>query len=112
MGLRSTRVTLSAAFGLLVASVAACSASGEPDFAQICLNEDTQQRVDEDQCDDPGYVHNTWVYVPRAHGYPAVGEKVQQSTYQYARPVSGTVSTVKPAGLGGSSYGGGGTAGS
>lgn len=122
MGLRSARVTLSAAFGLLVASVAAGCGDTEPDHAQICLDEDTAQRITDEHCPDHdgtslvivnGLLHRVArAYVPATHGYPAVGEKVAPGTYTTARPSTGTISTVKPAGLGGSSYGGGGTAGS
>lgn len=122
--LRSSRVTLSVGFSLLVASVAsACSDPAEPDHAQICVDEETLERIADEHCPDEdggtyiavvnGVTHRTHrAYVARQHGYPAVGEKVVTGAYSYARPSGGTISTVRPAGLGGSSYSGGGSAGS
>lgn len=111
--LRSKKVWLSGAFGLLAASVGACGQPAEPDHAQVCLDESTLQRVDDHECEDEGgggYVHSgggrrRWAYIPSSHGYPAVGQPAASGTYSYTRPSAGSISTVKPAGLGGSSYG-------
>lgn len=113
MALRSARITLSASFAALVATATGCSDPEPPDHAQICMEELPETRVDDERCEDggPGVV---WVYVPRSFGAPATGDKVLLSTYTRTRPSLGSISTVRPAGFGGSAYNdsGGGSAGS
>ena len=95
---------LSASFAALIASITGCS-DAEPDNAQICKEDLSDIRVDDERCEEPtGSTH--WYYIPHAHGYPGVGQKVLLNTGTYARPVGGSASTVRPAGLGGSSYAG------
>lgn len=105
MGLRSTRVALSASFTALAAAATGCSDPEPPDNAQICMEELPEVRADDAHCVDGerGFV---WVYVPRSYGAPAVGEKVLLSTYTRTRPSIGSISTVRPAGIGGSNYSG------
>jgi hypothetical protein len=112
--LRSTKISLSATFLALAASVTGCGSS-EPDTAQICLDEQTQLRVADEECDENSttYIHGRrrWRYIPTSYGYPAVGARVEPGTFSTTRPGAGSVSTVKPAGLGGSVYGDGGSSG-
>ena len=103
MPLRSTKITLSAAFTALVATASGCGDSEPPDHAQVCMEEAPEVRVDDEHCNDGGRGF-TWVYVPRSYGAPAVGDKVLLSTFTRARPGAGTISTVRPAGIGGSVY--------
>ena len=103
--LRSTRITLSASFAALIASITGC-ADADPDTSQVCKEEISDMRVDDGRCEDDDDDSVNWYYIPRIHGYPGVGEKVNINTGTYARPAGGSISTVRPAGLGGSSYAG------
>lgn len=101
--LRSSQVVLSAAFTALVSGLTGCGEPEEPDNAQVCKEEISDMRVDDSRCEDNDSGTH-WFYIPMVHGYPPVGEKINVNTGTYARPVAGTTSTVRPAGLGGSSY--------
>jgi len=94
----------------------------EPDYAAVCVDPDTQARVDDDQC--RGEHHSgvgtafAWYYLGRASRVPAIGSAVSGGTYN-GSGLSGTVqrgglpakggstvhsSTVR-GGFGGSSHG-------
>lgn len=56
----------------------------EPDYAAVCVDPDTQERVDDDQCRE----HHSgvgsafaWYYLGRASRVPAVGAAVTGGTY-------------------------------
>ena len=72
---RSASVTVGVA-AVLVATLSGCSASAEEEeyeYGAVCVDQQTQQRVgDDDDCDDgPSY---GWYYVPVGTVAPAVGE--------------------------------------
>jgi len=102
--LRSTKITLSATFAALVAAAAGCGDAEPPDHAQVCMEEVPEVRAEDENCEN-GTRGFTWVYVPRSYGAPAVGTKMVPATFSPNRPSVGTISTVRPAGIGGSSYG-------
>lgn len=85
---RSTKVTLSVAFlALAAATLSGCGSDEDPDYGQICIDEQTHLRVDDDECDDnDGGSSFVWFWYPYSAGAPAVGSRA---------PSSG--STVKPA---------------
>ena len=72
---RSASVTVGVA-AVLVATLSGCSASAEEEeyeYGAVCVDQNTQQRVgDDDDCDEgPSY---GWYYVPVGTVAPAVGE--------------------------------------
>jgi hypothetical protein len=94
----------------------------EPDYAAVCVNPDTQERVDDDQCRDESHLGGgsafAWYFLGRASRVPALGSTVTGGTYQ-GSGLSGRVqrgglpaeggSTVRSStvrgGFGGSSHG-------
>ena len=80
--MRSTTVMLGVT-ALAASSLSGCAAS-EPDYAAICTDPQTNERVDDDQCDDseeprdytPGLGGFFWFYMltSGANRIPAVGQ--------------------------------------
>ena len=94
----------------------------EPDYAAVCVDPDTQARVDDDQCRDEHHsgvgTAFAWYYLGRASRVPGIGSAVSGGTYN-GSGLSGSVqrgglpskggstvhsSTVR-GGFGGSSHG-------
>lgn len=102
---RSAVVTL----GLLVASVSltAASCSSEPDHAQVCVDEKTQKRVEDDDCRKTTVGGPRWFYIPYAAGAPAVGSNVDTTKGSFTKPSTGRVTTVQRGGFGSRGGGGG-----
>ena len=79
---RSTSVSLGVA-AVLAATLTGCSASageGEYDYAAVCADQQTQQRVaDDDDCDDRGSY--AWYYIPVGSQAPAVGDRVSGGSF-------------------------------
>jgi hypothetical protein len=109
-----------------VTALAASTLSGcasEPEYAAICTDPQTNERVDDDQCDDDSDYNGTgtgffWYYLAARSIVPAVGQTATGGTFR-GSSLNGTVqrgglpttggSTVKSAttkgGFGGSSRG-------
>jgi hypothetical protein len=96
-----------------VTALAASSLSGcasEPEYAAICTDPQTHQRVDDDQCDDsdrprdysPGLGGFFWFYMltSSTHRIPAIGQSYSPriGTYNGSR-LTGTGRTVQRGGL-------------
>lgn len=100
----------SVAFGGVFAALvlAACGRSEpEPDFSQVCVDEQSRQRVDDERCDRGGSGAG-WFYIPSARPAPPVGGAVDPSSGSHVRPASGRVAPVARGGFGGRATGGGG----
>ena len=79
---RSTSVSLGVA-AVLVATLSGCSASADEEdyeYGAICVDQDTQQRVnDEDDCDEgPTY---GWYFIPVGAIAPAIGERAGDGSF-------------------------------
>lgn len=132
--MRSVQVTLGLT-ALVAASLSGCSNDESADYAAVCVNPETQVRVDDDDCDDDREYNGSdsgffWWYMATrgSRRAPAVGERYNagDGTYRVStlrnsagRPVSvqrggvdsrgGDVETVARGGFG---HGGGGHGGS
>lgn len=122
---RSQRRTVVVGLGvtaLLAGTITAIVASKaeEPEYAQVCFNDDTGERVDDTQCDKSSTEGRSsgiyaWYFYSRGAGVPGVGQN--RSAYpSYTRTVppgakastgfSTKGGTVSRGGFGGSSKGG------
>jgi hypothetical protein len=79
---RSTSVSLGVA-AVLAATLTGCSASAgeeEYDYAAVCADQQTQQRVaDDEDCDDRGSYG--WYYIPVGTVAPAIGQRVSGGSF-------------------------------
>jgi hypothetical protein len=118
--MRSSSISLGIT-ALMASSLTGCSSS--PDYAAVCVDPETQERVDDDQCDDDSDYNGGgsgffWYYLGASSRIPAVGQTTSGGTFS-GSTLNGTVqrgglpttggSTVKSAttkgGFGGSSRG-------
>jgi hypothetical protein len=119
--MRSTSISLGIT-ALMASSLTGCASSA--DYAAVCVDPDTQERVADDQCDDAsddssgGGTGFFWYYLAARSIVPAVGQTATGGTFR-GSSLNGTVqrgglpttggSTVKSAttkgGFGGSSRG-------
>jgi len=115
--MRSTSISLGIT-AVMASSLTGCSTSA--DYAAVCVDPETRERVDDDQCDDDGGGGTGffWYYLAARSIVPAVGQTATGGTYR-GSTLNGTVqrgglpttggSTVKSAttkgGFGGSSRG-------
>ncbi|WP_432571886.1 tRNA-dihydrouridine synthase [Kineococcus sp. SYSU DK005] len=112
---RSRAVSLGLTGVLAAGGLAACGSGdddGEEDYRGVCVDERTQQRVDDDECDDDGVRAGGfgWYYLPLGARAVGLGQRVSGGT---ARPparaavVRGGVpadgGTIARGGLGGGS---------
>lgn len=88
--------------GLVLASLTltACS-DDDSEYTAVCVDPQTQLRVDDDQCDDDddrGGHHPHFVYFPYSsgHSYPAVGQKITGGST--VRPAGASYTTVPKTG--------------
>ena len=118
--MRSSSISLGIT-ALMASSLTGCSSSA--DYAAVCVDPETQERVDDDQCDDDSDYNGGgsgffWYYLGARTLIPAVGQTTSGGTFS-GSSLNGTVqrgglpstggSTVKSAttkgGFGGSSRG-------
>ena len=118
--MRSTSISLGIT-ALMASSLTGCSSSA--DYAAVCVDPETQERVDDDQCDDDSDYNGAgsgffWYYLGASSRIPAVGSPATGGTWS-GSTLNGSVqrgglpttggSTVKSAttkgGFGGSSRG-------
>ena len=111
---RSRKVTLgSMAVAVLVASgLAAWADSEDTTYEQLCVDEATMVRVDDDQCPEEGHGSrggHGWFFIPYTHGtaMPAhpVGSKVTMPG-SFARPATGNFARGGFGGVRGGTAGG------
>ena len=118
--MRSSSISLGIT-ALMASSLTGCSSSA--DYAAVCVDPETQERVDDDQCDDDSDYNGGgsgffWYYLGASSRIPAVGQTTSGGTFS-GSTLNGSVqrgglpttggSTVKSAttkgGFGGSSRG-------
>ena len=71
--------SVSVAIGVTAVAAAALSGcSSSPDYNAVCVDERTQQRVSDRDCDDDGTYGSTyrWYYLGRGQRSPSVGSRV------------------------------------
>lgn len=125
---RSAGVALGGA-ALLAAGLAGCASDSgdysdeEADYAQVCVNESTGERVEDAGCDDPAYrsTHGlAWFFIPAIVGgmggrgglaggsgvVPPVGASALSSGGSFTEPKSGSVSRGGFGSRGSGSFGG------
>lgn len=122
---RSQRRTVVVGLGvtaLLAGTITAIVASKaeDPDYAQVCFNEETGQRVEDTQCDNSSSAGRTsalyaWYFYSRGSGVPALGQnRTSYPSYTKTVPPGAKTSTgystqggtVSRGGFGSSSKGG------
>lgn len=69
---------------LMAAGLTGCSTSA--DYAAVCVDPETQERVDDDQCDDDSDYNGTgsgffWYYLGASSRVPGVGSPVSGGTF-------------------------------
>lgn len=93
---KSSRIVAIGAVSALAIALTGCSSDEETqetdaDYAQVCVDEQTQERVEDKECEDTSHSHSShaWMWMPfflnnnRANTIPAVGDKIsanQQAT--------------------------------
>jgi hypothetical protein len=108
---------------LLAPSLSACSSNDDVDNQAVCVDQQTQQRVDDDQCADErssgglGASPFLWYFLGTAvggRGFPGIGQRVPAGG-TYTTPSTGryrlggvprTGGTVSKGGFGGGTKGG------
>jgi hypothetical protein len=83
--MRSTSVALGVT-ALMASGLTGCS-SESADYAAVCVDPETEERVDDDQCEDDRDYHGVgagffWYYLAASSRVPAVGRAVSGGTYQ------------------------------
>jgi hypothetical protein len=91
--MRSSSVALGIT-AVMAANLSGC-ASSSPDYAAVCVNPDTQERVDDDQCDEDSDYNGSgagffWYYLAARSIVPGVGSTVTGGTYR-GSTLNGTV---------------------
>lgn len=94
------------AAAVLAATSLACASGddeeGDATHAAICVDAQTEVRVDDDKCDDDddndGHTHMIWWYYPISYHAPAVGSSVKGTPYVTSRPAGSYVSKVPSSG--------------
>jgi hypothetical protein len=73
---------------LLAPSLVACSSSDDVDNQAVCVDQQTQERVPDDQCDDDhgggiGASPFLWYFIGTTvgRGFPGIGQRVSGGTY-------------------------------
>jgi hypothetical protein len=96
---KSASVTLGVTSLLAVALTAACGNDapddGAPDdgaaeYGAVCVDQQTQERLDDDYCDDDNHYHSGggWYFIRGGRPYPAKGKVVSGGSF--ARPGGGS----------------------
>lgn len=87
--LRSASVGLGLT-ALVAASLTGCAFGGDPDYAAICVDPETEERVDDDQCDDDREYSGAgggffWFYMATSSRYavPSVGQTFDRNAGSY-----------------------------
>jgi hypothetical protein len=82
--LRSTTVSLGVT-AVVAAGLSGCAS--EPDYAAVCVDPDTQERVDDDECDDASTNGGSgigsafvWYYLGANSRVPGLGSRVSGGT--------------------------------
>ncbi|GAA1436316.1 hypothetical protein GCM10009641_35150 [Mycobacterium cookii] len=81
--MRSTGISLGIT-ALMASSLTGCSSSA--DYAAVCVDPETQERVDDDECDDDRDYNGTgsgffWYYLGAGSRVPAIGQTTSGGTF-------------------------------
>jgi hypothetical protein len=94
--MRSTGVSLGVT-AIMAAGLSGCASS--PDYAAVCVDPETEERVDDDQCDDGASsgagAAFLWYYLGASSRVPALGGRVAGGTFNG----SGLNGTIQRGGL-------------
>jgi hypothetical protein len=104
---RSASVALGGLFAAIAMAACGTDPEPDPDYSQICVDEQTKLRVDDDECDDDDHHGRSWFYLPYSRAVPAVGGLVDTTHGSYTRPPTGRIAPVSKGGFGGRATGGG-----
>ncbi|MFA7267540.1 MAG: hypothetical protein WC054_14620 [Candidatus Nanopelagicales bacterium] len=88
---RSAAVALG---GAAILSTALAGCATEADYAQVCVDQQTQQRINETDCEPGSPRYGTtagWFYIPRGGAVPGIGSSISSSSGSFAAPTSGSV---------------------
>jgi hypothetical protein len=90
--MRSSAVTLGVT-AVMASGLTGCATSA--DYAAVCVNPDTEERVDDSQCDDDKDYDGVssgffWYYLAASRAVPALGSVVSGGTFNSSN-LSGTV---------------------
>lgn len=90
--MRSTSISLGIT-AVMASSLTGCASSA--DYAAVCVNPDTQERVDDDQCDDDSDYNGAgsgffWYYLGARALVPGIGSTVTGGTFR-GSTLNGTV---------------------
>ena len=106
--MRSTGVTIGVT-ALMAAGLTGCAESA--DYAAVCVDPETEERVDDDECDSADDEFDDdrpvgsgffWYYIASSRSFPGIGSRVSGGTYNYSS-VSGKVQRGGLSSSGGSS---------
>jgi hypothetical protein len=81
--MRSAGVTIGIT-AVMASTLTGCASSA--DYAAVCVDAETQERVDDDDCDDDGDYVGTgggffWYYLGASSRIPALGERASGGTF-------------------------------
>jgi hypothetical protein len=90
--MRSASISLGIT-AVMASSLTGCATSA--DYAAVCVDPDTQERVDDDQCDDDSDYNGTgsgffWYYLGARSVVPAIGQRTSGGTFR-GSTLGGTV---------------------
>ena len=82
--MRSTSISLGIT-ALMASSLTGCSSSA--DYAAVCVDPETQERVEDDECDDDSDYNGTgsgffWYYLGASSRIPAIGQTATGGTFR------------------------------
>lgn len=88
---RSTSVTL-CIIPLLVTALSGCAEDEEvnADYSQVCVEDDTDIRVEDNNCDTDS-TGSHWVWFPHHLLMPPVGDRINPAFGVTTKPTSGTI---------------------
>lgn len=97
-----SRVVAAGLTSALALAVAGCSSEPEPTHNRVCVDPNTQIRVDDDECDDDraGPGRFIWFYYPVHVGGVPVGSKINVSAGTYTKPAGPVGSIPRSGGFG------------
>lgn len=76
---------------LLFAGLTACADTSEPEYAAVCVDPNTDERLEDDACEDGdddylAYAVLWYMALNSGHAYPAVGEEVDDDHFKRKLP--------------------------
>ena len=92
--MRSSSVALGIT-AVMASNLTGCASSQSADYAAVCVDPETKERVDDDQCDDDSDYNGVgggffWYYLGARSVVPGIGSTVSGGTYR-GSTLNGTV---------------------